>query len=625
MTPLRRPFPYNVKNLRPTPMHIRHTEAPTQTRRDWQTIRFLLPYLWAYRGRAALALAFLILAKLANVGVPLALKEIVDFLDVPGLRELALPMVLLLAYGLLRLGSSAFNELRDVVFARVRHGIMRRLSLKFLEHLHALSLRFHLERKTGAITRDLERGTRSASSLLNYMLFNILPTLVEVTLIASVLLVKYDPWFAIITFITVVIYVAFTFAITDWRMQYRHQMNALDSQANSQAVDSLLNFETVKYFNNEAYEYHRYDASLTGWEDAAVKTQTSLSSLNIGQGTIIAVGVTLIMALAARGVIDGSMSLGDLVLVNAFMLQMFIPLNFLGVVYSQLKHALSDMAQMFDLLHRPPEITDRPDAPPLSVGDGAIRFEHVSFAYNAERPILFDVDFEIPAGKKVAVVGPSGSGKSTLARLLFRFYDVSGGRVLINGQDVRDVTQHGLREAIGIVPQDTVLFNDTLYYNIAYGRPDAGREEIFAAARLAQIHDFIQSLPQGYDTIVGERGLKLSGGEKQRVAIARAMLKKPRILVFDEATSSLDSRSEQAILEALARVAQDHTTLVIAHRLSTIVDADEILVLEAGHIVERGTHRALLESDGRYAQLWALQQEERARESLPNPVQTPAP
>jgi ABC-type transport system involved in Fe-S cluster assembly, permease and ATPase components len=603
-------------------MHYRHTEPPAQPRRDWQTIRFLLPYLWAYRGRAALAVLFLILAKLANVGVPLALKEIVDYLDTPGLRELALPMVLLLAYGVLRLGSTAFNELRDVVFARVRHGIMRRLSITFLEHLHALSLRFHLERKTGAITRDLERGTRSASSLLNYMLFNILPTLVEVTLIASVLLVKYDPWFAIITFVTVAIYVAFTFAITDWRMQYRHQMNALDSQANSQAVDSLLNFETVKYFNNEGYEHRRYDASLTGWEDMAVKTQTSLSSLNIGQGAIIAVGVTLIMGLAARGVINGSMSLGDLVLVNAFMLQMFIPLNFLGVVYAQLKHALSDMAQMFDLLHRPPEITDRPGAPQLAVGDGAIRFEHVSFAYNTERPILFDVDFAIPAGRKVAVVGPSGSGKSTLARLLFRFYDVSGGRVLINGQDVRDVTQHSLREAIGIVPQDTVLFNDTLYYNIAYGRPDASREDIFAAARLAQIHDFIQSLPHGYDTLVGERGLKLSGGEKQRVAIARAMLKRPRILVFDEATSSLDSRSEQAILEALALVARDHTTLVIAHRLSTIVDADEILVLEGGCIVERGTHRTLLEQSGRYAQLWALQQEERARETLPEPAAT---
>jgi len=607
-------------------MHIRHTEPPAQTRRDWQTIRFLLPYLWAYRGRAALALLFLVLAKLANVGVPLALKEIVDYLDSPGLRELALPVALLLAYGMLRLGSSAFNELRDVVFARVRHGIMRRLSLTFLQHLHALSLRFHLERKTGAITRDLERGTRSASTLLNYMLFNILPTLVEVTLIATVLLAKYAPWFAVITFVTVAVYVAFTFAITDWRMRYRHQMNALDSQANSQAVDSLLNFETVKYFNNERYEHHRYDETLTGWEDMAVKTQTSLSSLNVGQGAIIAVGVTLMMLLAARGVIDGSMSLGDLVLVNAFMLQLFIPLNFLGVVYSQLKHALSDMAQMFDLLHRPPEITDRPDAKPLHVGDGAVRFEHVSFAYNADRPILFDVDFAIPAGRKVAVVGPSGSGKSTLARLLFRFYDVGGGRVLVNGQDVRDVTQHSLREAIGIVPQDTVLFNDTLYYNIAYARPGASREEIIEAARLAQIHDFIQSLPQGYDTVVGERGLKLSGGEKQRVAIARALLKKPRILVFDEATSSLDSRSEQAILEALARAARDHTTLVIAHRLSTIVDADEILVLEAGRIVERGTHRALLESQGRYARLWALQQEERAREALPNPAAAaPAP
>lgn len=601
-------------------MHIRHTEAPEHTRRDWQTIRFLLPYLWAYRGRAFFALLFLILAKLANVGVPLALKEIVDYLDSPGLRELALPMALLLAYGVLRLGSSAFNELRDVVFARVRHGIMRRLSLTFLQHLHALSLRFHLERKTGAITRDLERGTRSASTLLNYMLFNILPTLVEVTLIATVLLAKYDPWFAVITFVTVAVYVAFTFAITDWRMRYRHQMNALDSQANSQAVDSLLNFETVKYFNNERYEHQRYDQTLTGWEDMAVKTQTSLSSLNIGQGLIIAVGVTLMMMLASRGVIDGSMSLGDLVLVNAFMLQLFIPLNFLGVVYSQLKHALSDMAQMFDLLHRPPEVTDRPGAQPLVVGDGAVSFEHVSFSYNAERPILFDVSFTIPAGKKVAVVGPSGSGKSTLARLLFRFYDVGGGRVLVNGQDVRDVTQHSLREAIGIVPQDTVLFNDTLYYNIAYARPDANREEIHEAARLAQIHDFIQSLPQGYATIVGERGLKLSGGEKQRVAIARALLKRPRILVFDEATSSLDSRSEQAILEALAQAARDHTTLVIAHRLSTIVDADEILVLEAGHIVERGTHRALLESQGRYARLWALQQEERAREALPRAV-----
>ncbi len=598
-------------------MHIRHTEPPATRRNDWQTIRALLPYLWVYRGRAGLAILFLTLAKLANVGIPLALKEIVDYLNgakAGTTATLALPIVLLLAYGLLRLGSSAFNELRDVVFARVRHGIMRRLSLKFLEHLHALSLRFHLERKTGAITRDLERGTRSASSLLNYLLFNILPTIVEVTLIAGVLLVKYSPWFAIITFATVAIYVAFTFAITDWRMRYRHQMNALDSQANSQAVDSLLNFETVKYFGNEGYEYRRYDTTLTEWEDAAVKTQTSLSSLNVGQGVIIAVGVTLIMTLAARGVLHHTMTLGDLVLVNAFMLQMFIPLNFLGVVYSQLKHALSDMDEMFSLLQREPEIRDRPDAVPLIVGDGHVRFEHVSFAYAPERPILFDVDFEVAAGKKVAVVGASGAGKSTLARLLFRFYDVDSGRVLINGQDLRGVTQQSLRQAIGIVPQDTVLFNDTLYYNIAYGRPGATREEIEAAAQLAQLHEFIGSLPQGYDTMVGERGLKLSGGEKQRVAIARAMLKKPRILIFDEATSSLDSQSEQAILEALARVAVDHTTLVVAHRLSTIVDADEILVLDGGRIVERGTHRTLLEMGGRYAHLWALQQEERAQE-----------
>ncbi len=594
-------------------MHYKHTEAPSGGN-DWRSLRSLLPFLWNYRGRAGLALLFLVLAKLANVGVPLALKEVVDYLDTPEKTALALPVVLLLAYGVLRLGSSAFNELRDVVFAKVRYGTMRALSTRVLGHLHALSLRYHLERKTGAVTRDLERGTRSAATLLNYMVFNILPTLVEVLLIAGILLIQYSAWFAVITFGTVVVYAAFTFAITEWRMKFRHRMNALESQGSSQAVDSLINYETVKYFVNEGLEHRRYDDTLRGWEDAAIKTQTSLSSLNVGQGSIIAVGVTLIMIMAANQVISGAMTLGDLVLVNAFMLQMFIPLGFLGVVYSQLKHSLADMDQMFKLLGTEPEVRDRPDAGPLEAGDGAIRFEHVGFAYAPERPILHDVDFEIPAGRKIAVVGASGSGKSTLARLLFRFYDVNEGRVLVNGQDVRHVTQASLRSQIGIVPQDTVLFNDSIEYNIAYGRPGASRAEIEQAARTANIHDFIASLPQGYDTVVGERGLKLSGGEKQRIAIARAVLKNPRILVFDEATSSLDSHSEKLILEALQQAASNHTTLVIAHRLSTIVDADQILVMDQGRIVERGTHHELLSRDGLYARMWALQQEEKHEE-----------
>lgn len=593
-------------------MHARHTEPPAADRNDWRTIRALLPYLWAYRGRAALAVLFMVAAKLATVGVPIALKGIVDYLNSPDLRELALPLFLLAAYGLLRLCSSAFNELRDMVFARVRHGVMRRIAERVLTHLHELSLRYHLERKTGAVTRDLDRGTRAASALLNYLLFNILPTLVEVSLIAGVLLAGYSPWFALATFVTVALYVAFTLAITEWRMRYRHRMNALDSQANSQAVDSLLNYETVKYFGNEGFEQQRYSATLREWEEMAVKTQTSLSSLNVGQGAIIAAGVTTIMALAAHGVQRGEMTLGDLVMVNAFLLQMFIPLNFLGVVYAQLKHSLSDMDSMFRLLDTAAEVRDRPDAEPLVVDGGAVRFENVSFAYSPDRPILYEVEFEVPPGRKVAVVGPSGAGKSTLARLLFRFYDVGGGRVLVNGRDVRAVTRRSLRAAIGIVPQDTVLFNDTLYYNIAYARPEARREEVLEAARLAHIHEFITTLPQGYDTLVGERGLKLSGGEKQRVAIARAILKRPRIMVFDEATSSLDSASEKAILEALAQVAAEHTTLVIAHRLSTIVDADQILVMDGGRIVERGSHRQLLALDGLYARMWQLQQEERA-------------
>ena len=596
--------------------HIKRTEEPLAERNDWQTVRSLLPYLWNYRGRAGLALAFLVLSKVAIVGVPLALKEIVDALDSSNGHTATLPIVLLLAYGVLRLAGSAFNELRDVIFAKVRHGTMRELSLKSLEHLHKLSLRYHLERKTGALSRDMERGTRSAASLLNYMVFSILPTFVELGLVAGILLSKYSVWFALITVVTVVIYVTITFFITNWRMKFRHRMNAKDSEANSQAIDSLINYETVKYFNNENFEQQRYDRTLTEWQDAAVMSQTSMSGLNIAQGAVIAIGVTLIMILAASEVAAGEMSLGDLVLVNAFMLQVFIPLNFLGVVYSQVKHALSDMDRMFRLLREEPEIVNQPDAKPLQVGDGAVRFEHVRFHYQAERPILTDVDFEIPAGHKVAVVGHSGAGKSTLARLLFRFYDTSGGRVLINGQDVRDVTQESLREAIGIVPQDTVLFNDTIEYNIAYGRYGADHDAIVRAAQLANIHNFIDSLPDGYQTMVGERGLKLSGGEKQRIAIARAVLKNPKILVFDEATSSLDSQSEKTILEALQELASNHTTLVIAHRLSTVIDADQILVMDQGRIIERGSHQELLLQSGRYAEMWALQQEERSKEEL---------
>ncbi|MEJ2644888.1 MAG: ABC transporter ATP-binding protein/permease [Gammaproteobacteria bacterium] len=595
---------------------MRHTTLPNARARDLRTLRALLPFLWQYKGRVILALGFLIVAKGANVGVPILLKDIVDSLGKHGKQaQLTLPLAFLLGYGALKLANTLFSELRDSIFAKVRQGSMRSVSVKVLTHLHALSLRFHLERKTGGIARDIERGTRSVSSLLNYLVFNIIPTAVEMLMIGGILLTRYSVWFVVIALVSVVSYVTFTFFVTEWRMKYRVTMNAMDSAANTQAIDSLINYETVKYFGNEQHELGRYDRSLQGWEEAAIKSQTSLSALNFGQGTIIAVGVTLMMTLAARGVVQGTMTIGDLVLVNAFLLQLFIPLGFLGMVYSQLKHALSDMQAMFDMLESEPEIRDRPAAQDLQVNGGEIRFEGVSFAYEAQRPILHDVDFTVPPGHKVAVVGPSGAGKSTLARLLFRFYDVGAGRVLVNGQDVRDVTQRSLRAAIGIVPQDTVLFNDTLYYNIAYARPAAGRDDVEQAARLADIHDFIITLPRGYDTVVGERGLKLSGGEKQRVAIARAILKNPRILIFDEATSSLDSQSEQSILEALRQVAADHTTLVIAHRLSTVIDADMILVMEAGRIVERGSHRDLLAREGLYARMWRLQQEEREQAS----------
>ncbi len=598
----------------------RYTDAPHKNRQDLRNLRHMLPYLWDYRGRVLVALVSLVLAKLATVGIPILLKEIVDTLDVKEGQALVLPLVLFLGYGALRLGSSFFNEMRDAVFARVRYGAMRKLSHQVLQHLHRLSLRFHLERRTGNITKDLERGAQSVSSIMNYMVFNILPTVAEFLLVAVILLSQYEPRFTIVTFLTVAVYIVYTMLVSEWRMHFRHRMNAMDSQANGQAVDSLLNYETVKYFNNEQFELRRYHDTLDEWETAAVKSQTSMSLLNFGQGAIIAVGLTFIMIYAGHGVVNGEMSLGDLVLVNTLMLQMFMPLSFLGIIYRMLKYTLADMDLVLKLLNREEEIRDAPDAMPLQVERGEVRFEQVAFAYSPDRPILRDVTFTIRPGQKVAVVGHSGAGKSTLARLLFRFYDVSAGRVLIDGQDIRKVTQESLRSAIGIVPQDTVLFNESIFYNIQYARPGATPEEIEQAARMAHIHEFIVNLPQGYDTVVGERGLKLSGGEKQRVAIARVILKNPAILVFDEATSSLDSQSEQAILKALHEVAEQHTTLVVAHRLSTIVDADEILVMEAGQILERGTHTTLLARDGLYRQMWRLQQKEEQQAIDPSPL-----
>jgi len=595
---------------------ISYTENPHAERRDWHNLKRMFPFVWSYRGRVLLALGCLIAAKLAMVSVPFVLKHIVDQLGLPDRSALVLPLALLLAYGVLRLFSSLFNELRDALFARVRFHAMRQVSDRVLQHLHRLSLRFHLERRTGGVARDLERGAGSVSSILNYLVFNILPTAAEFILVAGILIGKYESRFSIAIFGTVAVYIAFTFLITEWRMHYRHEMNRLDSRANSQAIDSLLNYETVKYFNNERLEQRRYDQTLSEWENAAVKSQTSMSLLNFGQGSIIAVGVTFIMIFAGQGVVQGKLTVGDLVLVNTLMLQLFLPLGFLGIIYRQLKYALADMDLMFKLLEREAEIQDRDDAGELLVSQGIVRFENVDFAYQPDRQILHQVSFEIPEGRKVAIVGPSGSGKSTIARLLFRFYEIQAGCISIDDQDISRVTQDSLRQAIGIVPQDTVLFNDSIYYNIQYARPEATREEVVQAARMAHIHDFIESLPQGYDTVVGERGLKLSGGEKQRVAIARVILKNPRILVFDEATSNLDSQSEQAILSSLHEVAQAHTTLVIAHRLSTIVDADRIFVLKDGRILESGRHQDLLANKGLYAELWALQKEERHAEKL---------
>ncbi|MBE9560448.1 MAG: ABC transporter ATP-binding protein/permease [Proteobacteria bacterium] len=601
----------------------RPTTKPHGNRKDFDNIKRLFPYIWDFKGRVFLALSCLILSKIAIVGMPLMLKDIVDGLDSKQMlamdnlesAALTLPLILLLSYGALRLMASLFNELRDAIFSRVRYHAMRGISLRVLKHLYSLSLSYHLDRKTGGITRDLERGTNSLSSILNYLVFNIFPTAAEFAFVAIILLSKYETHFAVITFTTVLLYIAFTLLVTNWRMHYRHEMNDHESKANSFAVDGMLNYETVKYFTNEEYELKQYDETLDRWEGAAVKSQASMSLLNFGQGAVIAIGVTLMMIFAAQGVVDGVMTLGDLVLVNAMMLQLFIPLNFLGIIYRALKYSLADMDMMLKLLDTKVEVKDIENATVLKVTDAVIRFDDVSFDYNKDRKILDKVSFDIPHGHKVAVVGPSGAGKSTLARLLFRFYDVDAGSISIDGQNINAVTQTSLRDNIGIVPQDTVLFNYTIDHNIRYAKFDATDEEIHQAAKHANIHDFITSLPDGYQTVVGERGLKLSGGEKQRIAIARVILKNPRILVFDEATSSLDSHSEQLILESLKEVAERHTTLVIAHRLSTIIDADNIIVLDKGKVVEQGTHQKLLEKEGLYAHLWQLQQEEETEEA----------
>ncbi|MDA7417835.1 ABC transporter ATP-binding protein/permease [Xenophilus arseniciresistens] len=602
--------------------------GPSAGRSDAATLRRLFPYLWRYKWRVLAALAFMVGAKLANVGVPVLLKHLVDAMDIrPGDAQalLAVPAALLLGYGLLRFSTSLFTELRELVFAKATEGASRSIALEVFGHLHSLSLRFHLERQTGGMTRDIERGTQAVHSLISYSLYSIVPTLIELTLVLGILAVRFDAFFAVITAAALVLYIAFTVFVTEWRTQFRKAMNELGARAQSRAVDSLLNYETVKYFGNEGFEARRYDEQLERYRRAAVKSQTTLSLLNTGQQLLIAISLVAMLWRATQGVVDGRMTLGDLVMVNAFMIQLYIPLNFLGVLYREIKQNLVDLEKMFTLLSREREVADAPGAQPLRIGaNSSVRFEDVHFAYDAARPILRGLSFEIPAGQTVAVVGPSGSGKSTLARLLYRFYDVSpegGGHISIGGQDIRSVTQASLRAAIGIVPQDTVLFNDSIGYNIAYGRPGATQDEIEAVARAARIHDFIAGLPQGYQTQVGERGLKLSGGEKQRVAIARTLLKNPPILIFDEATSALDSANERAIQAELESAAQGKTTLLIAHRLSTVVHAQQILVLEAGQVVERGTHAQLLAANGRYARMWALQ---RSEPSSSSPAPAPA-
>ncbi len=563
-----------------------------------------------------LALSFLIAAKLANISVPLVMKNIVDSLDksqAAALAPVVVPVALLVAYGLLRLSSTMFGELRDIVFVKVTQRAMRNIALRVFRHLHALSLRFHLDRHTGGVTRDIERGTRGVSTIMSYMLFSVIPILLEITLVVFLLGAKFDWTFVVITLCAIAIYIVTTISITEWRTQHRRTMNEMDSKANTKAIDSLLNYETVKYFGNEEFEAGRYDKNLQRYEAAATKSETSLGLLNAAQSIVIATAVTLLMWRASEGIVTQKLTLGDLVMVNALLIQLYIPLNFLGAMYRELRQAFTDMEKMFNLLDENREVQDKPNAKPLALNGASIKFEHVNFGYSERRQILFDVSFEVPAGKTVAVVGSSGAGKSTMSRLLFRFYDITSGKILTDGQDIRDVTQASVRASLGIVPQDTVLFNDTIRYNIAYGRPDASEDDIRDAARRAHVSDFIERLPDKWESMVGERGLKLSGGEKQRVAIARTLLKNPAIMIFDEATSALDSATEKAIQGELREIAKDRTTLVIAHRLSTIIDADEILVLDLGRIVERGTFRDLLEQDGKFAQMWRLQQQEEAK------------
>ena len=595
--------------------HRISADSKTPQKGDWHVIRDLLPYLLEYRFRVAFALSCLIAAKFANLGIPILMKELIDSLNIKASSPQALlvvPVSIIVAYGLLRISASVFNELREAVFARVTQNAVRKVALQVFEHLHSLALSFHLARQTGGVSRDIERGTRGIQSLISYSLYSILPTLVEFCLVLGYFAYAYDIWFAAITFAALVLYIIFTIVVTEWRTHYRRTMNDMDSKANQKAIDSLLNFETVKYFGNEAFEASRYDENLLRYQVAAVKSQKTLAVLNLGQQIIIAVGLVLILWRATIGVVNGTMTLGDLVLVNTLMIQLYIPLNFLGVIYREIKQALTDMDRMFSLLNTDKEIADSPDAKVLQIHNRGlgpdIRFEHVSFHYESKREILKDVSFNIPAGTITAVVGQSGAGKSTLARLLFRFYDVQSGKILIDGQNIEDVTQASLRKAIGIVPQDTVLFNDTIGYNIAYGNPSASIEEVHEAARAAQIDGFIKRLPDGYEAQVGERGLKLSGGEKQRVAIARTLLKKPAMLIFDEATSALDSKTERAFQEELLSLAKNRTTLIIAHRLSTIIHADQILVMDHGQIVERGTHFELLSANGRYSEMWQMQE-----------------